>query len=334
MSASIEIVESFADREAWDAFVGAHPSAHMFQTWAWGDVQDGLGGAPRRIAALESGRIRGCVQLLLFASTQRKFTYVPRGPVADPTDETVVGGLIDAAVEVTASAGATLLRIEPQWMFDENVARRFDERGFARARQFIMPRRTMLVDLVPTADDVWDSFRSNTRNRIRLASKRGVEVRVGSAGDIATFVRLFEETVARHGLRRAAPQTFDLAWQHFGARGDMRLYLASHEGVDLSAIVVFIGGATATYLWGASAGSEQARVLNPNQLLHWTAMQWARERGCATYDLFGIPDYDAEVLEAEYSRQSGGMWNLYRFKRGFGGTVHRHLGTFDRVFDA
>ena len=61
-------------------------------------------------------------------------------------------------------------------------------------------------------------------------------------------------------------------------------------------------------------------------------MRWARERGCTTYDLFGIPDYDLEVLEAEYGRHTGGMWNLYRFKRGFGGTVHRLLGTFDRVF--
>jgi lipid II:glycine glycyltransferase (peptidoglycan interpeptide bridge formation enzyme) len=38
------------------------------------------------------------------------------------------------------------------------------------------------------------------------------------------------------------------------------------------------------------------------------------------------------VLEAEYHRQTGGMWNLYKFKRGFGVTVHRHVGTFDYVF--
>ena len=48
----------------------------------------------------------------------------------------------------------------------------------------------------------------------------------------------------------------------------------------------------------------------------------------------GIPDHDQDVLEAEYGRQTGGMWNLYRFKRGFRGTVHRHLGTFDRVIPA
>jgi lipid II:glycine glycyltransferase (peptidoglycan interpeptide bridge formation enzyme) len=324
-----KILDAFDDRPAWDAFVRASPHGHLFQTWAWGDLQDGLGGRPVRIAAAGAQGLSGCLQMLVFESTSRTFAYVPRGPVADPADTRIVGQLIDAARGQAAAAGCTLLRVEPQWAYDDAVARAFDARGFARARQFIMPRRTLLVDLPPALDDVWAGFRSNTRNRIRLATKLGVEVRIGRAEDMSVFVGLFEETVARHGLRRASTGTFDLAWRHFGARDEMRLFLARHDGVDLSGIVVFIGGPTATYLWGGSAGSESARRLNPNQLLHWTAMQWAHERGCRTYDLFGIPDHDAETLEAEYGRQTGGMWNLYRFKRGFGGSVHRHLGTFD-----
>jgi lipid II:glycine glycyltransferase (peptidoglycan interpeptide bridge formation enzyme) len=109
----------------------------------------------------------------------------------------------------------------------------------------------------------------------------------------------------------------------------MRLFMASAEGTDLAGLMVFVWGGTATYLWGASSGSEAARQANPNQLLHWTAMQWARERGCTAYDLFGVPDHDLDVLETEYGQRAGGWWNLYRFKRGFGGRLHRHLGTFD-----
>jgi lipid II:glycine glycyltransferase (peptidoglycan interpeptide bridge formation enzyme) len=111
----------------------------------------------------------------------------------------------------------------------------------------------------------------------------------------------------------------------------MRLFLARSEEADLAGIVVFVFGATATYLWGASSASEAARLMNPNQILHWIAMQWARSRGCTTYDMFGIPDFEIEVLEAEYGRRTDGWWNLYRFKRGFGGTVHRHLGTYDAL---
>ena len=58
----------------------------------------------------------------------------------------------------------------------------------------------------------------------------------------------------------------------------------------------------------------------------WAA---AGERCCACRG--GLGD-EVDVLEAEYGTQTGGMWSLYRFKRGFGGRVVRHLGTFDHVY--
>ena len=318
------------DRPRWDTFVLESPCGHVFQSWAWGDLQAGLGAQPVRIAAVApNGRIAGCVQVLIFDTGSRVFAYVPRGPAADADDETLLAMLVDAAVGVSAGAGADLVRVEPQWEQAAPLTAWFAERRFAVARQHIMPPRTIVVDLSPSPDAIWAAFRSNTRNRVRLAEKRGVTVRAGTAGEMATFVRLLDETNARHGLRPARPDQYHLAAQHFGDGDRMRLFLASADGVDLAGIVVFAWGATATYLWGASAGSDEARQLNPNQLLHWTAMQWARARGCVHYDLFGVPDQDEAVLEAEYGRQTGGWWNLYRFKRGFGGRVLRHVGTVD-----
>jgi peptidoglycan pentaglycine glycine transferase (the first glycine) len=49
-------------------------------------------------------------------------------------------------------------------------------------------------------------------------------------------------------------------------------------------------------------------------------MQWAREQGCATYDLWGAPD----VLD-----ESDPLWGVYRFKQGFGGEFVRHIGAWD-----
>ena len=332
MTGALTRVVGNDDRDAWNGFVRDHPSGHFFQTWDWGVLQDRIGGVPQRVAVLSDGRLVGAAQLLVFEGVTRTFAYVPRGPVVDETADPVIDALISAIVEASLAGGASFLRLEPQWAFTDEGKARLERRGFTSARQFIMPRRTIFVDLAPSVDDIWSAFHSNTRNRIRLAQKRGVEIRVGREDEMAAFVGLFEQTIARHGLRPAPADQFYLSAEFFGRRDDARLYLASHEGVDLAGIIVFINGATATYQWGASSAAEAARQVNPHQLLHSTAMQWARERGCTTYDLFGIPDYDVEVLETEYARQTGGMWNLYRFKRGFGGVVHRHLGTFDWVF--
>jgi lipid II:glycine glycyltransferase (peptidoglycan interpeptide bridge formation enzyme) len=332
LTRQIDIIDDYTDRERWNGFVAPHPWGHFFQTWEWGELQEGLDAVPRRVVALDGDEIVGAVQVLVFDTGTRKFAYVPRGPVADPDDEDVASALVEAALLVSVAQGADFVRLEPQWEYTEARAGRMDRLGFTRARQFIMPRRTILVDLRPTEQEIWERFRSNTRNRVRLAEKLGVQIRTGGEADVETFIRLAEDTATRQGMRNADRRQYTRAWQFFGARDAMRLYLAHAEGEDLSGLMVFVCGPNATYLWGGSSSAANARKFNPNQLLHWTAMRWGRERGCITYDLHGIPDYDADVLEAEYSRQTGGMWNLYRFKRGFGGKVHRHLGTYDRVF--
>jgi lipid II:glycine glycyltransferase (peptidoglycan interpeptide bridge formation enzyme) len=69
----------------------------------------------------------------------------------------------------------------------------------------------------------------------------------------------------------------------------------------------------------------------PAYLLQWKAMQWAKEKGCLEYDLWGIPDEDEENLETQFLNRSDGLWGVYRFKRGFGGKVKRNVGTYDLI---
>ncbi len=61
-------------------------------------------------------------------------------------------------------------------------------------------------------------------------------------------------------------------------------------------------------------------------------MRWAKAQGCRTYDLWGVPDFDPETLEREFLQRRGGLWGVYRFKRGFGGQVRRAAGPWARVY--
>ena len=70
----------------------------------------------------------------------------------------------------------------------------------------------------------------------------------------------------------------------------------------------------------------------PTYLLQWRAMQWAKERGCTEYDLWGVPDADEATLEAQFETRSDGLWGVYRFKRGFGGEIKRAAQALDRVY--
>lgn len=52
--------------------------------------------------------------------------------------------------------------------------------------------------------------------------------------------------------------------------------------------MVFALGKTAWYLYGAS--SNEKRNLMATYGVQWTAIQWAKARGCTQYDLWGIPE--------------------------------------------
>jgi lipid II:glycine glycyltransferase (peptidoglycan interpeptide bridge formation enzyme) len=66
--------------------------------------------------------------------------------------------------------------------------------------------------------------------------------------------------------------------------------------------------------------------------VQWAAMQWAKERGCTSYDLWGVPDHDQSTLEAQFTERSDGLWGVYRHKRGYGGQVLRYAGAFDYIY--
>ncbi len=70
----------------------------------------------------------------------------------------------------------------------------------------------------------------------------------------------------------------------------------------------------------------------PTYLLQWEAIRWARQKGCKIYDMWGVPDSPETVLEENFLNRSDGLWGVYRFKRGFGGKIHRTVGAWDRVY--
>jgi lipid II:glycine glycyltransferase (peptidoglycan interpeptide bridge formation enzyme) len=71
----------------------------------------------------------------------------------------------------------------------------------------------------------------------------------------------------------------------------------------------------------------------PAYAAQWAAMRWAKAQGCASYDLWGVPDESEEALEAEFADRKDGLWPVYRFKRGFGGELKRTVGAADRVYN-
>ncbi|MFN2144445.1 MAG: lipid II:glycine glycyltransferase FemX, partial [Anaerolineales bacterium] len=142
---------------------------------------------------------------------------------------------------------------------------------------------------------------------------------------------LMEVTGERDGFGVHSLAYYRRVYELFHPLGMCELFIASYQGQPLAGIMVFARGERAWYLYGASNNLERNRM--PAYLVQWEAIRWAREKGCTSYDLWGVPDADPDTLEAEFDQRDDSLWGVYRFKRGFGGQIRRAAGAWDKVYN-
>lgn len=304
------------------------------QSAAWGELKSRFGWRARRIALERNGAVIAGAQILFRRlPLGLQFAYVPRGPVADPAwdrgirnpqDSDALAELLDALCAAARERGAFALKIEPNWLGAHPLP--FRER--VRVGTCFQPHITFHVDLTRDLDTILAHMKPKWRYNIRLAERKGVQVRAGSADDLALFYQLLQITSKRDGFAIHSLDYYRAAFDLLSAHDRARLLVAEYEREPIAAIFVTAFGREAIYLYGASSNAHRERM--PNHALHWAAMQWARARGCAHYDLWGI----GATAEADVGaiHESPLQHGLYQFKQGFGGSVVRYVGAYDAIF--
>jgi lipid II:glycine glycyltransferase (peptidoglycan interpeptide bridge formation enzyme) len=247
-----------------------------------------------------------------------RIAYVPRGPLGP------WGAMLEDIAEAARSAGAFVLILEPD--AGDAEAGHLDGYGFARSPRTIQPSTSLRVDLRDPEDQILARMHQKTRYNIGLAARRGVTVRPWE--DPEAFAAMLRATGDRQGFGVHTPGYYRDAYDLFHPRGEAEILLAEKDGERLGALMVFGVGTSSWYLYGASTTAR--RELMATYLLQWEAMCWARRRGAAWYDLWGVPDASLNELEAGFETRRDGLWGVYRFKRGFGGEWFQTSGAWER----
>lgn len=320
----------------WDDFVINHPNGSILQTTNWARLKNRFGWSSQRVWMRRDGRLVAGAQVLFrsVAIGIVKMGYIPHGPLVEWGDDEQVEVLFNYIDQAAYKRGAGMLKLEPRIWQDEissdSWAAVFDRYGCVTSPDTIQPPRTILIDLRPTEDNILAAMKQKTRYNIRLAEKKGVTVREGSSIDLTAFNRLMQLTGKRDGFGIHQPEYYRAAYELF-APDHAAIFLAEYEGKPLAGVMVFAWGKTAAYFYGASSDEERQRM--PAYAAQWTAIRWAKRRGCRVYDLWGIPDAEEAELEADFTERQEGLWPVYRFKRGFGGEIKRTVGAADRVYN-
>ncbi len=195
-----------------------------------------------------------------------------------------------------------------------------------KAQTNILPTNTLYVNLENDIDTILERIRPKTRYNIKLAQRKGVNVRVADINDKHIWYNLYSDTAKRNGIYLNDVKYFDaiLTTKADATKSPVEVFylIAEVDDEPLAAMFLIVSGNRGSYLYGASSSTN--RHYMATYALQWEAIKISKEKGCKEYDMFGIsPKNDS----------THPLYGLYKFKTGFGGEVFHSLGCWDYPFD-
>lgn len=312
----------------YEAFVMSHPKGHFAQSVLWAK-QKPAWSWEAIVSRGADGSIRGTMAVLIRKMPGVPFTlmYSCRGPVCNLEDTETLTDLIEGAKALAKQKKSYAIKIDPDVpSSNESFIQNLRSHGF-RSREggknfeAIQPRYVFRLNVDgKTEEDLLAGFHQKWRYNIRLAERKGVQVRICGQESVHDFAQLMLTTGIRDGFVTRDEAYFSNMLTNLGEH--CRLYMAYANNEAIAGTLAIQYGDKVWYLYGAS--SNEHRNLMPNYLLQWHMIRWAVETNCRIYDFRGV---SGDLSE------SNPLYGLYRFKQGFGGDFVEFIGEMDCVIN-
>lgn len=238
------------------------------------------------------------------------YGYIHRGPVFDDVDLAV--GLWPKFEEIIRNEGICAATVQPFWEYRPvtPLIRHLMSEGYFISTKSRAHSQTLTIDLHRSIEEIFrDSLSSMRRGRIRKANKLGMTVRpAADEMEMATFWNMYHTMCQRKGIRSWPLERFKAVFNYSRRHpGLCTCLIAWLDGEIVGGIIVLRHGKTAEFTKGGST-SKKLPGVPKTELLHWQAIQWAKETGAAVYDFGGY------TPNASKGSQE---WGINKFKEGF-----------------
>ncbi len=327
-------VQEISDREQWNDFLTSQPRGHLLQSYEWGELNRYLGGRIYRLGALDDGRMVGALMLsvaqvplpVTLPGLRFNWLYGTRGPTVIHPDSPALPALLEQAHAIARAEHVVVLRLEPNIADDDPAMddwlEAYRARGFQINPTSVHGRRSWVLDIRPSDEELLANFKMTWRQNVRSAERKGVIIREAeNEADFDAYYELLKITSERDAFFIHQKEYHQEILHHFASKGDAVLYLAEHEGETIAAKMLIRFGDWCWDMFGASSNNK--RNLKPTYLLQYRCIQWAKAGGCSYFDFRTIP----EILEPGEE-----MWGVYEYKKGFGGFSRLNIPTQDYVY--
>lgn len=263
---------STVTEQQWDAFVAAHPDATFFHLSGWRHVAPkAFGHRAHNLAVTDdAGAIRAVLPLLevrsrLFGHALISNAFcVGGGPLA--TDEASRLSILQQAEDLGRRLGVDYVELrDTAAAHDDWIARDDLYAGFEGP-------------IAASEEDNLLQIPRKQRAVLRKALARGLTTTIDRTPE--HFFGLYSGTMRDHGTPALPRRYFETLLETFAA--DCEVLTVHHEGRPVSSVLSFYHRNRVMPYYTGSA--EAARATGSNDVMYWSVMRRALERGCDVFD--------------------------------------------------
>ncbi len=293
---------------------------HPIQSWAWGEARKQMGHTVLRFGVFENNNLIEGYTLTFHRVPKTSFMIGYLGMSHMPS-----ALVVDFLASLKKSLPLLFVKIEPYVreqdshpILPENISTKL---VFSRHPLFF--KHTEWVDLRKSEEELLASFDKDVRYDIRMAAKKGVEVRevVGEEA-FAIFSDLYFTTVRAKKYHGHTLSYHHTIWQAMSKAGIGHIFVAYVHEVPIAAHMIFHFANNLYYPYSGS--NPKFRDFHGPSIALYEAMKFGHKVGATHFDLWGS--------EGEATAGRVGWKGFSDFKKGFGTEHMKLVGSYDLVF--
>lgn len=295
-------------RQKWDSFVKKNPDANFLQSWDFYEFHKARGRKIYRRGIEADGKLVAVYAGVIETARRGKYLAIAGGPILDWSNKKLVREVFNDIKKVGKEAGCVFVRVRPQLPESEKSLKLMRELGLKKAPMYLSAEYVGILNLDKSEDEILAGASQGFRRKLRKAEKVGIEISAETSDEVINeFCKLEKLHAERQKYVAFSSEWLKKQFEAFRDGEEVLIYTAKFENKILAMNFMIFYGPEASYHYGVS--SELGTKYSAAPLLHLSAMEEARKRGCKRYNLWGIVGSD---------EKSHRFYGVSEFKRSFG----------------
>jgi len=330
-------IREIENKEEWENFLQTCAEKSFLHSWNWGEFNKAMGEEIWRFGIYQSDKLLGVALVIKISAKRGTFLFVPHGPVITEglgiKDKKEILQLLLLEIEnIAKEEKASFIRISPIWERTEENINLFKNSIAKEAPIHMHPEVTWELDITPPEENLLMGMRKTTRYLIRQAEKNpDIQIiKSNNADDLNFFWPVYLETAKRHHFVVFPKKYLKTEFDIFSEDKKILLFLAKYKG-EVVSVAIFIFWQD-TCFYHHSGSLSKYNKIPVSYLLQWEAIKEAKNRGCKTYNFWGIAPGIENESDAQKSRHPWAGLSL--FKMGFGGYKKEYVKTQDFIISS